>query len=208
MKDWQGTFGKDYTKRNLQSFQEMEDLHRKYFGMSRTEINLKFLNNLDRSMKILEVGCNIGNQLLCLQRMGFSNLSGIELQSYAIGTAKSRPSDVRFIQGSIFDLPFETESFDFVFTSNVLIHISPTDINKALIEIHRCTRKYIWGFEYYAKEYTEVVYRGKKNLLWKTDFPKLYLGLFKDLRLVKQKQLKYLNSDNTDIMFLLGKRGK
>ena len=73
-------------------------------------------------------------------------------------------------------------------------------------EIYRCTKKYIWGFEYYADDYTEIRYRGKKDMLWKTNFPKLYLKYFKDLDLVKEKKLKYLEGENTDVMFLLKKR--
>lgn len=93
-----------------------------------------------------------------------------------------------------------------MFTSGLLIHIAPSDIKVVIQEIHRCTKKYIWGFEYYADKYTEIVYRGKKNLLWKANFPKIYLELFKNLKLVKEKRLKYLNNDNIDAMFLLKKR--
>ena len=73
-------------------------------------------------------------------------------------------------------------------------------------EIYRCTREYIWGFEYYADKYTEIPYRGHRNLLWKADFAKMYLDEFRDLELVKQKRIKYLNNDNVDSMFLIRKR--
>jgi len=75
-------------------------------------------------------------------------------------------------------------------------------------EIYRCSNKYIWGYEYFADNYTEVVYRGKKNLLWKTNFPRLYLDNFNDLKLVREKKLKYLNNKNVDVMFLLKKYEK
>jgi len=42
--------------------------------------------------------------------------------------------------------------------------------------------------------------------MWKTNFSSLYLARFKDLRLIKEKHFKYLNSDNVDSMFLLEKR--
>ena len=93
-----------------------------------------------------------------------------------------------------------------VFTSGVLIHISPDDIIRAVSEICRCSSKYVWGFEYYAESYQEVLYRGNKNLLWKTDFAKLYMDNFSSLRLVKEK--KYVYPDNKDLqdqMYLLGK---
>ena len=202
---WSGDFGKDYTNRNPHSSEEMNTLYQKNFGVTRTEMNQQFIGDLDRSMKILEVGANVGAQLQCLQDMGFKNLHGIELLDYAVELAKKMTRDINIIQGSAFDIPFEDGSFDLVFTSGVLIHISPSDIGGALKEIHRATKKYIWGFEYFAENYTEVKYRGNENLLWKTDFAKLYLDNFKDLRLVKEKRFKYKNDENVDSMFLLEK---
>jgi hypothetical protein len=79
-----------------------------------------------------------------------------------------------------------------VFTSGVLIHISPNDIDNVLDEMYRCTNKYIWGFEYYnPDEYQRVTYRGNDNLLWKTDFSKLFLNRFQDLKLLHKKIIKY-----------------
>jgi|SRR5438445_2490344 len=66
-------------------------------------------------------------------------------------------------------------------------------------------RRYVWGLEYYAPQYQEVEYRGHKALLWKTDFAKLYLDAFPDLRLVKQRIFRELDGPNEDIMFLLEK---
>ncbi|KKK93499.1 hypothetical protein LCGC14_2692290, partial [marine sediment metagenome] len=70
---------------------------------------------------------------------------------------------------------------------------------------YRCSKKYIWGFEYFANEYTEVSYRGHDDLLWKGDFAKLYLDTFDDLRLLKEKKYKYLCNTNVDSIFLLEK---
>ena len=46
---------------------------------------------------------------------------------------------------------------------------------------------------------------GGDNLLWKTDFAKLFLDRFPDLRLVCKKIVKYKNNNNLDIMYLLEK---
>lgn len=167
-------------------------------------MNLKFLQNLISSLRILEAGCNIGNQLLCLQKIGFTNLCGIQLQAYAVEA--SRTKGINTIQGSAFDLPFKDESFDLVFTSGLLIHISTSDVPKVLEEMHRCTREYIWGFEYYADTYQEVDYRGQSGLLWKTDFVKLWLEHSPNLELIKEERFKYLENENIDTMFLLRKR--
>jgi len=145
--------------------------------------------------------------LLLLQKMGFENLYGIEIGSYAVQRSKANTSGINIIQASAFDIPFKDGFFDLVFTSGVLIHIAPSDIQKALAEIHRCTNGYIWGFEYYADTYTEVTYREHESLLWKTDFAKLYLDLFDGLVLVGEKRVKYLKDDNIDSMFLIKKHG-
>lgn len=205
---WDGEFGKAFTDRNLISLEEMDDVYRRQVGVARSEMNARFLGGLDRSLRILEVGSNVGNQLWYLQRMGFTELYGVELSHYALELSKQRTSRINLIQGSAFDLPFKDGFFDLVFTSVVLIHISPKDIRGALAEIHRCSRRYIWGYEYAAESYTEVEYRGKADLLWKTDFAQLYLDTFPGLRLVKQERFPYREGGNVDAMFLLEKTGR
>jgi pseudaminic acid biosynthesis-associated methylase len=205
-KQWLSGFGKKYTDRNPHNIEVMDGLYMKQFGLTRTELNLMFLNNLDRSTKILEVGSNVGAQLQGLQEIGFENLYGIELQPYAVEVSKQNTKAINLIQGSAYDIPFKDSYFDLVFTSGVLIHISPDDLNIAMREIYRCTSEYIWGFEYYADHYSEIPYRGSMNLLWKADFAKLYLDKFDDLELVKEKRIKYLDSDNIDSMFLIRKK--
>jgi len=205
MKVWAGAFGKEYTDRNALSVEDMDALYQDRYGVTRTELNEEFLGDVSRSARLLEVGSNVGNQLLCLQSMGFQKLYGIELQDYAVQLSKSRTTAINILQGSAFDLPFRDGYFDVVFTSGVLIHISPSDIDRAMAEIYRCTRRYVWGLEYFADEYTEVQYRGQESLLWKADFLALYLERFPCLRLLRRRQLAYADSDNVDSMFLLEK---
>lgn len=208
LKKWSGEFGKEYTERNPLTIQDMENSYKRKFGITRKNMNEEFLSNLDKDMKILEVGCNIGNQLVLLKEMGFKNLHGIEISDYAFEIAKRRTENegISFIKGSAFDIPFKDEFFDMVFTSGVLIHISPDDIKKAVSEIHRCSKKYIWGFEYYAERYQRVTYRGNKDLLWKADFVKIYIEYFPDFKVIKEKKYTYIeNKTMQDQMFLLGK---
>jgi len=208
MKTWGGGFGKEYTDRNVRTLKQVAASYAERYGEGVTPTKLKgeFIGHFSRSMRILEVGSNVGNQLLWLQTMGFKNLCGIELQSYAVELSKSRTKNINLITGSAFDIPFKDGFFDLVFTDGVLIHISPSNIVQALKEIYRCTNRYIWGFEYYADEYTEITYRQHHNLMWKANFAKLYLDKFPGLELLKEKHLKYINSDNEDSMFLLKKR--
>ena len=203
MEIWSDEFGQAYTDRNTLTPEGLQKLYLHNYGVTRSEMNNLFLNELDRSMRILEVGSNVGNQLIALQEMGFNNLYGIELQSYAVERSKALTKNVNIIQGSAFDIPYKDNYFDLVFTSGVLIHLHPKDISTALTEIHRCAKRYIWGFEYYAEKYTEIPYRDHKSLLWKANFSQEYLKLFADIQLVKEKFYPYLESDNVDVMYLL-----
>lgn len=203
---WSGDFGKEYTERNIYAPVELDKFYVDTYGVSRMDMNLLFLDKMDKdSCRILEIGCNVGNQLRLLQKMGFKNLYGIELQRYAVERAKELTSNINIIQASAEDIPFKDDFFDLVFTSGVLIHIPPTTIPKVLNEIYRCSKKYIWGFEYYSNEYEEINYRGNNDLLWKGNFAKMYLEQFDDLKLVKEKRFKYIDNDNFDFMYLLEK---
>ncbi len=206
MQVWKGEFGRAYTDRNTLDVEEMNGLWSGNYGISRREINRIFLQGIPKSASFLEVGCNVGNQLLQLQEDGFTNLSAIELQTYAVEIAKSRVRNVAIRQGSALALPYENDSFDVVFTSGVLIHIAPEDLPRALAEIHRCAKSYIWGAEYYAPDVTSVNYRGHEELLWKMDYGRRYLEGFKDLELVREQHLPYLENQNVDTVFLLRKK--
>jgi pseudaminic acid biosynthesis-associated methylase len=202
---WKGDFGREYTDRNTLSVDEVEALYFGLFGITRTELNSPFVDLLDRSIRILEIGSNIGSQLKILQRMGFQSLYGIEIQQAAIEKARSQTTNINLIQGNALDVPFKDGFFDLVFTSGVLIHIAPENLFRVLAEVHRCSKRYIWGFEYFAEQLTEVAYRDRAEMLWKGNYTKLYLQQFSDLTLVKEQKYKYLDSDHVDSMFLLTK---
>jgi pseudaminic acid biosynthesis-associated methylase len=203
---WRGEFGREYTDRNTIDVDALDALYRKNYGLSRTALNLEFLSGISKDTSFLEVGCNTGNQLLLLQRMGYTDLAGLELQPYALEMARSRTRNISLAQGSALAIPHPDASFDVVFTSGVLIHIAPEDLPAAMDEIHRCSRTYIWGMEYYAPDVTEVNYRNRAGLLWKMDYSGRYLERFEDLELVCERHVPYLEGSNVDTVFLLRKK--
>ena len=48
-----------------------------------------------------------------------------------------------------------------------------------------------------------ILFAGRDDLLWKGDFAKMFLRRFPDLRLVKERTVKYLKNENLDQMYLL-----
>lgn len=203
-KFWQSSFGQEYLARNPFSVKEMDLLYKNNFGVTRSHLNRVFLKGL-KIDKVLEVGCNVGTQLQLLQKQGFKNLYGVEIFDKAVERAKLISKGINIIQGSALDLPFKDNYFDLVFTSGVLIHVNPKDLDKVMGEIFRVSKKYIWGYEYFSEKPTEIVYRGNKSRMWKMDFAGKYLKLFPNLKLIKEKRCKYLVSDNNDSIFLLKK---
>src|SRR3990172_489447 len=202
---WTGDFGREYTDRNSLGLEELDALYRQWFGVTRRELNGRFLGDLGRSVRILEVGTNLGNHLLVVRELGFPHLCGVEIQRYALERSRARAVGVPVVGGTGSALPFRDGAFDLVFTSGVLIHVPPTALGSVLRESHRCARTWVWGYEYYAPEPTEVVYRGQSGLLWKADFSRLYRENFRDLETVREERLRYRDSTNEDAMFLLRK---
>jgi pseudaminic acid biosynthesis-associated methylase len=206
---WSGQFGKEYTDRNTRQRDELNQVYQSWYGVSRLTMNEKFLGSLPKDIRILEVGCNTGMQLACLQSMGFTSLYGIELQDYAVEKAKAYTQGINVIQGSAFDIPFKDKFFDLVFTSGVLIHIAPENLSKVFAEMYRCSKKYLWGFEYYAEKTTAINYRGNEGFLWKANYAQLMQDQFPDLKLTNKQLYPYISEreiGNTDFMYLLEKK--
>lgn len=206
---WSGDFGKDYTNRNSRHYEDFDKAYKTWYGVPRIKMNQTFLGSLPKDLRILEVGCNTGMQLACLKLMGFTSLYGIELQDYAVQKAKEYTEGINIIQGSAFDIPFKDRYFDLVFTSGVLIHIAPENLPGVFSEMHRCSKKYIWGFEYYTEKTTPINYRGNEGFLWKANYGKLIREQFKDVVLMKEEFYPYITENekgNVDFMYLLEKR--
>jgi pseudaminic acid biosynthesis-associated methylase len=205
---WESEFGKEYTDRNTFTPEDWNKWYLENFGISKDDLNKKFLSGLDKNARILEVGCNIGQQLVALQRLGFTNLYGVELQAYAVEKAKSITKNINIIQGSGFDLPFKDNYFDMVFTNGVLIHIHPDDLDKIMKEMIRTSKKLIWGFEYYAEQPTQIKYRGHEGFMWKMDYAERFRQIDPSLKVSMKEVLPYLTEQhkgNADCMYLLSK---
>jgi pseudaminic acid biosynthesis-associated methylase len=202
---WSGDFGKEYSKRNSFTQIEWDKFYIDNWGLTKIRMNENCIGHLPKDIRILEVGCNIGMQLSGLQRMGFTNLFGIELQREAAEVGKRNTEYVNIIQGSGFDIPFKDGFFDLVFTAGVLIHIAPADLKDIMREMYRCSSKYLWGFEYFAEQVTEINYRGNYGFLWKADYCRMFREYFPELTQVKKDFYKYTTNSNQDCMYLLSK---
>jgi uridylate kinase len=89
----------------------------------------------------LDAGCGTGGLVANLRKLGIEAF-GIEVSEYALEAA---PKDVKpyLTKASITDIPFEDNSYDLVFSFNVLEHIERSKLKKATEETIRVSRKWI-----------------------------------------------------------------
>ena len=177
---WEGQLGKSYTTRNVPTIASLEA--RK--GLWR-DILAAMNPWLGRPMSILEVGANVGQNLMALR----SILPGPVLHG-----GEPNPKARELLQEAGFDatlgvaqdLPFAPSSLDLVFSSGVLIHIPDfpgdghmgTPLYKACKEIVRVSKRWVVAIEYFSAEPREVTYRGRDGLLWSRDFGQYYIDKF------------------------------
>lgn len=133
---------------------------------------------------ILEVGANIGANLRALRSLTGARLLAVEPNDKARGIlcddGITAASDVRAGVASSIDFP--DGAADLVFTSGVLIHIHPRDLESSMREIHRVAARWIVSIEYFADRPTEVPYREHTDVLFKRDFGSAWLDLYPALR--------------------------
>jgi pseudaminic acid biosynthesis-associated methylase len=174
---WKGNFGDAYIERNRPNDERLRRLTMKWANL---------LNHIaiDPPMSILEVGANVGGNLLALERVTNAQLWALEPNARARQTLERILPKERILDATAETIPLCDESVEMVFTSGVLICIHPDHLLKACSEIVRCARKYIVCIEFFAHEPETKRYRGHDELLFKRDFGAFYLDHFPALKIV------------------------
>ena len=125
----------------------------------RFEKNNISLNNIECA---LDDGCGSGRYTYALNKIGCKRIWGVDISSNSIAFAKKnnpfKKEKVQFLTCSVLELPFENESFDFVFSNGVLHHT--IDIKQGLNEIFRVLKQEGKCWLY--------LYGGKNSFFWDT----------------------------------------
>jgi pseudaminic acid biosynthesis-associated methylase len=125
---------------------------------------------------ILEVGCNTGFNLGIMKTWmpDPRNIWGCDINERNIAQARQRWPDIQTCYASGFDLPFRDGYFDLVFTSGVLIHQKPTEVEAMMQEIIRVSGKYVMAIEYWTETFQEIKYRGGPGTAFSGPFGDVY----------------------------------
>ena len=173
-KFWSGKFGDKYIYRNNSI--KLQKTNDQFFK--------RIFHTKQKIKTILELGSNIGNNLLSLEKIfKKSSFTAVELNSKACRVLKKRKPDYNVENSTI--LNFKTsKKFDLVLCKGVLIHINPNQLKKVYEKIYSFSNKYILLAEYFSPNPEKIIYRRHKNKLYKRDFAFEIMQNFKDLKLV------------------------
>ncbi len=131
-------YGRCWTYYSDSEFMNMAKLFERRFAKSNIEIDLK-------NKRCIDLGCGSGRYVIAMADLGAAESHGFDLSELAIEDAKARADRLgysnrcQFQQGTMLDLPYESESFDFVCCNGVMHHT--TDPKRALAEMARITKR-------------------------------------------------------------------
>jgi len=159
-KFWATDFGNQYLGRN-----EGEALI-----ASNIALFSKILRTAPLVRSVAELGCNVGLNLIALNRINKTfDMQGYEINELAAKAASDQK--IASIVNTTITEPLASEiKFDLTFTKLVLIHINPEKLEAVYDNLYALSNRYIMICEYYNPYPVSVEYRGHQNRLFKRDF--------------------------------------
>jgi len=100
------------------------------------DIQLSYILNYlskNKDIKILDAGCGNGNYSFYLSKLGYRNIFAIDL------FANIKTEEFKYQQSSIDNLPFENDSFDFIFSNSVIYYLEKP--KEGIIEFNRVLKE-------------------------------------------------------------------
>ena len=157
---WASDFGNDYPSRN-----EGEKMI-----SSNLALFSKIFKNCPSIQSAAELGCNIGLNLIAINRINKQlKLRGYEInEKAALAARKQNIAEV--INTTVVESLDSSQKFDLTFTKGVLIHINPDMLPKVYQNLYDLSNRYIMICEYYNPAPVSIDYRGNKDRLFKRDF--------------------------------------
>jgi pseudaminic acid biosynthesis-associated methylase len=172
---WAGEFGEAYRERCALT----DDL-----VAARTACMARMLKQAAPVESAFEVGCNIGLNLVALNRVSpATQLEAIEINAESAKAANSL--GIATVEtGSV--IGYEPKkTYDISMICGVLIHLNPDVLPEVYDTLFALSHRHILLFEYYNPTPVEVNYRGHEGRLFKRDFAGEMLDRFGDkLKLV------------------------
>lgn len=196
-KFWATDFGNEYPSRN-----EGEKMI-----SSNLALFSKIFKNCPSVHSVAELGCNIGLNLIALNRIDRNlKLRGYEINEKAVSAARKK-NIAEIVNTTVIETLDASQKFDLTFTKGVLIHINPEMLQAVYKNLYELSNRYIMVCEYYNPAPVSIDYRGNNDRLFKRDFAGELIQKY-DLKLVSYgfnyRLDTYLTNDDST-WFLLEK---
>jgi len=157
---------------NSSPFSYLSEVEDMYWAIKKT-MELSYLNKTD---KILEVGCGMGYLTYSLYKEGF-NIKGCDISEVAIEKAKQTYSSIekdRYFVGDIFEMSLNNNEFyDTIILTEVIEHIfEPLVFIKALLKLLKPNGHIIIT--------TPNKSSYNKNIIWTSDLPPIHYSFLSE----------------------------
>lgn len=110
----------------------------------RHELSLELVAAQDFAARVLDVGCGNGwFEYMCADRLA-SELHGVDANRSMLAEATRNAPRARFVEGSVFGLPFSDATFDGAVMFEVIEHVPKNQEIAALKEVRRVLKRGGW----------------------------------------------------------------
>jgi len=153
--------------------------------------NICALNSIS---SVIEMGCNVGSNLYAIHKINPGiRLAGVDINEVAVryGLEKFRAENIQadLKTMSLYNIDTIPEkSYDVVFTSAVLMHLPPDNLNIVLKNFKRIACKFIIHLELHAFSESEYLYHKKLTQKrfrdrWCRDYFTAYNGIIEESKI-------------------------
>jgi ubiquinone/menaquinone biosynthesis C-methylase UbiE len=172
-------------------FEEAKDLLS--IRLKRNGVEIDNLENLT----LLDQGCGGGRYTMAWKLLGIKKAVGVDFSDIGLSDAKARAEfagidAVKFVKGSVLEMPFEDESFDIVYSNGVLHHTE--DWRKGIEEQMRVMKSGGFGWQYLIEN--------PGGIFW--DSIEILRAILKDVnKKMAQDVLRSLGIPNNRVFYML-----
>jgi SAM-dependent methyltransferase len=189
VKEWASSWGDSYQARNSSNWESIKNRARLFGDIFQAMETANKANPSPQPFpaSVIEVGGGCGDNLRAIDMIYERSRQPVKLMSCDPneGARKAMADVATVMPGDLSALPYGDDAADLVFTSGVLIHVPPPELDRALSEIYRVAKRWILSIEYYNNVPEEIpLYRGQSGMLWRRDWGEAWMAKYPEIKCI------------------------